>query len=150
MTKPGETRGTPRKLSLALLAERTGHPDALRAGYVKVSYETVKAAEDPRRERPPTTETLAALYHALDATPEEFPAGAIAEASYLMARWLVESDVDVETALARRAKILRLLGREDDPPPPAMPGELGPPPGDSPPSFGTRERQPPRPEGDAP
>ena len=112
VAKDGELRRPSGKpLSREVLARRTGQN-----GYERVSADTIKAAEqdrDTKSARRPGDDTLAALYHALgDATPEEWPEGALAEARYLAGRWLDEGRVGRDVALARRDRLLALIGSD--------------------------------------
>lgn len=106
--RPEETRRATNVLSRDTLAKRCTGAD----GYVPVSLDTIKAAEEGTRN--PGDDTLAALYHALgEVTPEEWPAGALAETRYLAARWLDEREVGLEVALARRQALDALMSEDD-------------------------------------
>lgn len=106
----GEVRRHGGVLSREVLARRTG-----RDGYVTVSAETIKSAEESATTgvRLPDDDTLASLYHELEARPDEFPAGALAEARYLVSRWLDERHTGVQNALRRRAQVLQLLAADE-------------------------------------
>lgn len=107
-SREGEARYPGRELSRDVLARRTGTD-----GYPTVASDTIKSAEESAKSgsRVPGDDTLASLYHALEATPDEFPGGAMAQVRYLLARWLDEQSVDLGVALQRREQALALLPR---------------------------------------